>query len=274
MVACAWGSVAAAFVALQPAGGVALGGMMFVGPLIAMRFQRRADIAWHVAGATTAFLVVAASGPLVGAVTVATSLAAATSAWVTQVQVFACTQILEAIERQGHELEQLVRRDATTGAGNRRLFDEQLHALLAVRATSRRPLALVIFDLGMPADHDRATALTNEEALRASAAAVERLLPAQSVFARLDGDEFAVLADGAVDEAERTINAVRAGLASARLAVGSPPLDAAFGTAIWPTDATGPETLVAHADAHLRTARAGSPPAGAGGDARSRQPRR
>ncbi len=111
-----------AVLALAPVGTLALGSAIFAGPLTAVWMVERRQILLHLLAATAALLAPALFG-LLDAATFAGLLFTVPSVWALA---FCCLIVLEAAEAQGDQLSALVKRDALTGLGNRRLLDETL----------------------------------------------------------------------------------------------------------------------------------------------------
>jgi diguanylate cyclase (GGDEF)-like protein len=95
---------------------------------------------------------------------------------------------LEELQRQ-RESEAM--HDALTGLPNRRYLREWLNIALAAADRSRRPLALLYFDLdGFKAVNDRFGHEAGDRVLQAVASRLRRLMRASDFVARLGGDEF------------------------------------------------------------------------------------
>lgn len=113
------------------------------------------------------------------------------------------------------KLEQLVRTDPLTGTANRRHFVEQLQIEIRRARRENAPLSLLMMDL----DHfkrinDTWGHAAGDEVLRNFARIVGDLLRATDMFARLGGEEFALLLpnteqDGAIEVALRILEVVR-----------------------------------------------------------------
>jgi diguanylate cyclase (GGDEF)-like protein len=156
------------------------------------------------------------------------------------------------------QLQQLIHQDALTGALNRRGFEL---AMSQAHATHERgqAQALVLVDM----DHfkrlnDELGHPAGDEALRWLVARVREVLREVDTIARLGGEEFALLLhesdkQGAVQVAER----VRARLGQLDWQwQGRPwPLRASFGVAAWEAGDSGPERVLARADAALYEAK-------------------
>ncbi len=99
------------------------------------------------------------------------------------------------IEAGYHEvIYQLMTNDGLTGAFNRRHFEQQLASELARAARYERQLGLILFDI----DHfkkvnDTLGHLAGDEVLRQLAATVSTVVRKEDVFARIGGEEFALL---------------------------------------------------------------------------------
>lgn len=193
VLACAWCSVAAGFFAAQPSGGLAVGGAMFIAPLISFRLTSRREIAAHVAGASGALLLVAATGVFADLVDLTTVFAAGLIALATPVQAVSCTAVLEAAEAQGLELQRVARRDPLTGIGNRRLFDERLTSEFARHQRLRLQLSVLSIDLDGFSAIEQHDLTGSTDVLRATAAVLAARAPAADCAVRLDGDEFMLL---------------------------------------------------------------------------------
>lgn len=112
-------------------------------------------------------------------------------------------------------LEQLVRTDPLTGAANRRHFVEQLQIEVQRARRGNAPLALLMMDM----DHfkrinDTFGHAAGDEVLRNFSRVVGATLRVTDMFARLGGEEFALLLpntgqDGTIEVAQRVLEAVR-----------------------------------------------------------------
>ncbi len=104
---------------------------------------------------------------------------------------------ITARKRAERHLEFLAMTDPLTGAANRRRFDEALHAEIARSRHYAGPLSLIIFDI----DHfkqvnDRLGHPVGDRALTQLAQRVSANIRETDVFARLGGEEFAILVSG------------------------------------------------------------------------------
>lgn len=116
----------------------------------------------------------------------------------------------ENIESNYHEvIYRLMTNDGLTQAHNRRFFEQQLAAELSRAARYKRPIALIMFDI----DHfkninDTKGHLAGDEVLRQLAETVQDNIRTEDLFARIGGEEFAILmpesrAEGAFILADR-----------------------------------------------------------------------
>jgi diguanylate cyclase (GGDEF)-like protein len=152
---------------------------------------------------------------------------------------------------------QEARTDDLTGLANRRAFNEQVERALHQRAAGR-PLALLVLDLDSFKEvndslgHHRGDELLGLVAQRLSVASRP-----QDLLARIGGDEFAILLEGAdapaaaqVAERLRTASRGPFTIASQVLTVG-----VSVGIAVFPQDGHDPATLLQHADSAMYSAK-------------------
>ncbi|MDQ8046208.1 MAG: diguanylate cyclase [Solirubrobacteraceae bacterium] len=230
--------------AFSPHTSVAIGAVMFVAPLTAMRLVDRREIVAHYLAAT-AFVIapsVYAHVDVAGAIGLATVIAAM---WVLG---GCCILVFEAAESQGEELEDLVRRDPLTGLGNRRILTEELQFQLSRHSRTRRPLSVIAIDLnGFKALNDTLGHAAGDELLKEVAAALVDAMRPEDTVVRPGGDEFCIVLPGTSPEhAERASNAVRAALAGCGTGV-----TCGIGIASYPRDAVHDKVLLHVADERL-----------------------
>ncbi len=120
------------------------------------------------------------------------------------------------LEKLRGELQHAVHHDPLTALPNRRYFMARLHEQIAATATDRsQPFALALLDVDdFKAINDRHGHLGGDAVLRCVAEACQRSVRRGDVFARIGGEEFALLvrdADAQVARscAERLLHAVR-----------------------------------------------------------------
>jgi diguanylate cyclase (GGDEF)-like protein len=133
----------------------------------------------------------------------------------------------------------MAERDPLTGVSNRRAFD----AALVNAASTGEPYALILIDLDdFKRVNDEQGHPAGDEVLCSVGVAASTIARNGDRVARIDGDEFAVLAPGA--GASGVLRLLR----DLRDAIDHP---ATFAAGLVPDDARTPEELVAHADARL-----------------------
>jgi diguanylate cyclase (GGDEF)-like protein len=192
-------------------------------------------------GAGTVVAVVAAAGARFGLSAIALAAPAALiGGW-----------LRRRIRVAARQLHRISREDALTGLGNRLLLRERVEYEIVRHARQERPLAAVALDLdGFKAVNDRFGHAAGDEVLVEVARALRRAVRAQDTVVRVGGDEFCVLAPetdryAATQLAARVSDAV----AEAVGGIGPGPLAASVGFALYPHDASGPQQLLARADA-------------------------
>jgi diguanylate cyclase (GGDEF)-like protein len=144
--------------------------------------------------------------------------------------------------------------DPLTGALNRRGFEERLNAELARARRSGRPLGVAYLDVvGLKAVNDSHGHATGDRLLKATCRLLDANSRQEDAFARIGGDEWAVLlpeqdAEGAQTYARRLLDQ----LPTARRELGVQiPWSLTVGWAIYPEDGDGADALLAAADRRL-----------------------
>ncbi len=101
----------------------------------------------------------------------------------------------EDVEAAYHEaIHQLVMQDGLTEIGNRRKFNEELSREFARAERHERPLAVVVFDIDRFKEiNDTLGHLCGDFVLKRLTQICRRRLRPEQVFARMGGDEFAIL---------------------------------------------------------------------------------
>ncbi len=173
-----------------------------------------------------------------------------------------CLIPLEAAEAQGRQLSALVKRDALTGLGNRRLLDETLRTELHRHRASQRELTVLALDLnGFKALNDTLGHAAGDELLKATAKELRACARRHDVIVRQGGDEFClVLPDTSREQAEVVAGMIRkrlSGVSMFGLAVST-----GIGMASFPADAHEPQELLDVADDRLRDDKASAPARG------------
>lgn len=172
---------------------------------------------------------------------------------------FAFTYDITQLKDAEQALEQLARVDAMTGLANRRYFDERLASTVARCRRQGSPLALLYLDI----DHfkrinDGHGHAAGDEVLKVFAARLKSCVREGDLAARVGGDEFVLLVEGAASEhdAQAVANKLLALMAEPVPVLGqSLQVRASIGIAFSPKCANGEKLLVA-ADGALYEAKA------------------
>jgi len=197
-------------------------------------------------------LVLIAAAPLVAVVM------AADSAWLVLLFAFPLAAIyMNAAmsvqrEHQAHH-------DELTGLSNRKLLIRQTSEALADAARSGTKAGFLVLDLDRFKEvNDTMGHPVGDRLLRIVANRLLRGVRPEDLVARLGGDEFAVLLPSVreVSAAREVAVRLRAGLCEPIQLEGmSFDIEASVGIALYPDDATGPETLMQHADVAMYLAK-------------------
>jgi diguanylate cyclase (GGDEF)-like protein len=112
-------------------------------------------------------------------------------------------ELEDDLRRQRDRFEQQSQRDGLTGLANRRRFEAELARLVDAAASRPTSFALLLFDLDhFKSVNDRHGHAVGDACLREFAERLQRSFGgAQELVARLGGEEFAVLVDGADEDA-------------------------------------------------------------------------
>jgi diguanylate cyclase (GGDEF)-like protein len=167
--------------------------------------------------------------------------------------------LFDQLEAQKAELEKIALHDSLTGLPNRALFRELIRAAVAAAARDGGRLAVLFIDVDrFKSINDTLGHAAGDALLTTLAQRLRAAVRASDVVCRHSGDEFIVLlhdgsawdevaatADRLLKEMERPVQ-----LNSHEFAV-----SASIGVAIYPDDATDPDTLVRHADTAMYEAK-------------------
>ncbi len=152
----------------------------------------------------------------------------------------------------------LARTDDLTGMPNRREFIE--HAERAIRQRSvDRPLSLVIIDLdGFKDVNDSLGHEMGDVLLRTIGQRIAAMVDRAHLVARIGGDEFAIVVDGDLADAECLAERIRPVLSRPlNLAGFSATIEGSFGIAQWPSDGAELDELISSADIAMYAAKQG-----------------
>jgi diguanylate cyclase (GGDEF)-like protein len=158
--------------------------------------------------------------------------------------------------REEHaKLEQLASIDPLTGIANRRVFDIELEAVLALGAGRPGNTGLLLIDLnGFKPINDHYGHPVGDEVLKTVATRLSQASAIPHLVARLGGDEFVAIVTGPTDleSMERLGRVIRTSIeAPMRVAGVSLNVGAAIGVAVSPDDGVTAGQLVRAADAAL-----------------------
>jgi diguanylate cyclase (GGDEF)-like protein len=158
------------------------------------------------------------------------------------------------------EVQRLMRFDGLTGVHNKSHFEESLNAALWRTRGAPAPVSLIVFDL----DHFKAVNDTHghtagDAVLRQAAAVVAQQVSPEQLFARVGGEEFAVLCPGAVlGSAHQTAERIRSAVEAAAFAFEgiTIPITVSLGCAERAAGSEeSPQSLFERADAQLYAAK-------------------
>ena len=167
--------------------------------------------------------------------------------------------LFDRLEAQKAELEKIALHDGLTGLPNRALFRELIRAAVAAAARDGGRLAVLFIDVDrFKAVNDTLGHAAGDTLLVALATRLRAAVRASDVVCRHSGDEFIVLLhdgshwDEVAATADRLLKEMEQPVAfdGREIAV-----SASVGVALYPDDATDPETLVRHADTAMYAAK-------------------
>ena len=166
------------------------------------------------------------------------------------------TSGLEAANRQ---LRHLASHDALTGLPNRMLLDDRIAQAIAHSQRHSHEFAVLVIDLDrFKLINDSLGHRAGDELLREVAQRLKSAVRAVDTTARVGGDEFVVLLDGPLTQAEAVeigTRAIKVMEPSLRLLGIDVHISASIGIAFYPRDGASVDTLLARADAAMYSAK-------------------
>ena len=152
----------------------------------------------------------------------------------------------------------LARTDDLTGMPNRREFIEYAERAIRRRSVDQ-PLSLVIIDLdGFKDVNDSLGHEMGDVLLRTIGQRIAAMIDRAHLVARIGGDEFAIVVDGDLADAEELAARIRPVLARPLdLAGFSATIEGSFGIAQWPDDGAELDELISSADIAMYAAKQG-----------------
>lgn len=168
-------------------------------------------------------------------------------------------ELFGQLEAQKAELEKIALHDTLTGLPNRTLFRELARAAVSSAERDKGKLALLFVDLDrFKAVNDTHGHAAGDALLVTLAQRLRSELRASDVVCRHSGDEFIVLLHDAHqwDEVAATADRLLAAMEQPALVQGRElGVSASIGVALYPDDATDPDTLVRYADSAMYAAK-------------------
>jgi diguanylate cyclase (GGDEF)-like protein len=166
------------------------------------------------------------------------------------------TSGLEAANRQ---LRHIASHDALTGLPNRLLLDDRIGQAIAHSQRHSHEFAVLVIDLDrFKLINDSLGHRAGDELLREVALRLKSAVRAVDTTARVGGDEFVVLLDGPLTQAEAVeigTRAIKVMEPSLRLLGIDVHISASIGIAFYPRDGASVDTLLARADAAMYSAK-------------------
>lgn len=163
------------------------------------------------------------------------------------------------LETANRQLRHLATHDALTGLPNRVLLDDRLQQAIAHADRDLRSFALLICDLDrFKLINDSVGHRAGDELLQEVARRLTTVVRTADTVARFGGDEFVLIgtsigdAGDAEDLAARVMQVLRDPVRIAAIDIHTSP---SIGIAMYPDDATSIQTLLAHADAAMYSAK-------------------
>ena len=168
-------------------------------------------------------------------------------------------ELFDQLEAQKAELEKIALHDTLTGLPNRTLFRELARAAVASAERDGGKLALLFIDLDrFKAVNDTHGHAAGDALLITLGQRLREAVRASDVVCRHSGDEFIVLLHDASqwDEVAATADRLLAAMEQPALVQGRElAVAASIGVALYPDDATDPDTLVRYADTAMYAAK-------------------
>lgn len=171
----------------------------------------------------------------------------------------AVTDRTSGLEAANRQLRHLASHDALTGLPNRLLLDDRIAQAIAHSQRHSHEFAVMVVDLDrFKLINDSMGHRAGDELLREVAQRLKNAVRAVDTTARVGGDEFVVLLDGPVTQAEAVeigTRVIKAMEPSLRLLGIDVHISASIGMAFYPRDGVSVDTLLAHADAAMYSAK-------------------
>jgi diguanylate cyclase (GGDEF)-like protein len=165
----------------------------------------------------------------------------------------------QGLESANNQLRHLATHDALTGLPNRVLMDDRIQQSMVLADRQGHTFAVLLVDLDrFKLVNDSLGHRAGDELLKEVARRLKSVVRDIDTVARLGGDEFVVIitpnpqTDAALHVASRIIEVMRAPARIADIEIHTSP---SIGIAFYPDDASGIETLLAHADAAMYSAK-------------------
>jgi diguanylate cyclase (GGDEF)-like protein len=171
----------------------------------------------------------------------------------------AVTARTEGLETANKQLRHLATHDALTGLPNRVLMDDRISQSIVLADCQGQTFAVLLLDLDrFKSVNDSLGHRAGDELLKEVAQRLKGVVRDVDTVARLGGDEFVLIItpspelDVAQQVATRIIEAMQAPIRIAGVEIHTSP---SIGIAFYPADAATVETLLAHADAAMYSAK-------------------
>lgn len=165
-----------------------------------------------------------------------------------------------ALKRSRLQLTHLAHHDALTGLPNRNLLDYDLERALSQGKRTGQEFAVCLMDLdGFKPINDRLGHKAGDDVLREVARRVQAVLRGGDTVARWGGDEFVLLLNGVVAEAQlhEILERVLAAVAQGFDCAGGAQVRASIGVSLYPVDARDAAGLLRCADEAMYRAKKG-----------------